>query len=57
MPLYFINKLYLPIGIISLKLILNINAICGYTSLIENQLNDSFWINENACGDGCECEY
>ena len=38
------------------ELILNINSLCGYTSLIENQLNDASWINENACGDNCECD-
>jgi len=35
------------------ELILHINSIGGYTSLIENELNEDDWINENACGD-CE---
>jgi len=33
------------------ELILNINSIGGYTSLILNGLNDMEWININACGD------
>ena len=39
------------------NVIVNINnSRYGYSSLIENYLNETDWINENACGE-CDCDY